>query len=160
MKNSTYLAISLSFVGYFHTTIAMEKIDDEYKEYEYVAETFPIDSGITATMLTFYVKGEDAEVGYIDYQIEKSKRAAFIRMFVCTEADEETKNVFFLAAEKRMLKKDHVKTVSFYANCKEEEFYKKFKASRTIFDGGRCMKVMCSNRLEHRKSYYIESPGK
>lgn len=160
MKNITYLAISLIFISTFNAK-AMEKIEETAEcdeDYEYTTETFSVNHDITATILTFYVKGGDKEVGYIDYQVDKHKKTAFIRMFVCPQSDEMTKTLFFLMAEKRMSKKDQVKTVLFYANNREEEFYKKFNASRHTFDGDCCMKMTCNPGRKHHENYHIESP--
>lgn len=157
MKNITYLAISLIFISTFNAK-AMERIEEHEEDYEYTTETFSVNHDITVTILTFYVKGDDKEVGYIDYQVNKHKKIAFIRMFVCPQADEMTKTLFFLALEKHMSKKDQVKTVLFYANSKEEEFYKKFNAARHPFDSDYRMKMTCEPKRKYDKAYYIESP--
>lgn len=157
MKNITYLAISLISISTFNAK-TMERSKANEEDYEYTTETFSVDHDSTATILTFYVKGDDKEVGYIDYQVNKHKKTAFIRMFVCPQSDEITKTLFFLMAEKRMSKKDQVKTVLFYANSREEEFYKKFNAFRHTSDDDYRMKMTCKSGRKHREDYYIESP--
>ena len=134
--------------------IAMDTIMKKEDCYMHDIESFRIDINKTANILTFYLE-DDKEVAYLDYELDKATQIAFIRMFICDEADEAAKKFFFLIAEKGISEEKNIKNIWWFINKNEIDFYQPFGATvDKSQDGHLCMQLACGKAYSNISDYY------